>query len=61
MTKDFGIDSVPLPTLGLTPPALTFALSLDRALNGPARPFFGWTSDHMRRENTIFSRSCLRG
>src|SRR5262249_13990785 len=26
-------------------PALTFALSIDRVLNGLTRPFFGWVSD----------------
>src|SRR6516165_7754458 len=54
MAKDFGIDSVPVAILGLTLPALTFALSLDRVLNGLTRPFFGWISDHIGRENTMF-------
>jgi MFS transporter, OFA family, oxalate/formate antiporter len=40
--------------LGLTLPALTFALSIDRVLNGLTRPFFGWVSDHIGRENTMF-------
>jgi OFA family oxalate/formate antiporter-like MFS transporter len=40
--------------LGLTLPALTFALSIDRVLNGFTRPFFGWVSDHIGRENTMF-------
>jgi MFS transporter, OFA family, oxalate/formate antiporter len=35
-------------------PALTFALSIDRILNGLTRPFFGWVSDHIGRENTMF-------
>jgi len=54
MAKDFGIDAVPVVILGLTLPALTFALSLDRVLNGLTRPFFGWISDHIGRENTMF-------
>jgi len=54
MAKDFRIDSVPVTILGLTLPALTFALALDRALNGLTRPFFGWISDHIGRENTMF-------
>jgi hypothetical protein len=61
MAKDFGTDSVPMSTLGLTPSALTFASSLDRARNRLARPFFGWTSGHIRRKTRCFSRSCLRG
>jgi OFA family oxalate/formate antiporter-like MFS transporter len=40
--------------LGLTLPALTFALAIDRILNGVTRPFFGWVSDHIGRENTMF-------
>jgi OFA family oxalate/formate antiporter-like MFS transporter len=54
MAKDFKIDNVPVSILGLTLPALTFALALDRALNGLTRPFFGWVSDHIGRENTMF-------
>jgi OFA family oxalate/formate antiporter-like MFS transporter len=54
MAKDFKIDNVPVTMLGLTLPALTFALALDRALNGLTRPFFGWISDHIGRENTMF-------
>jgi MFS transporter, OFA family, oxalate/formate antiporter len=61
MAKDFGIDSVPVAILGLTLPALTFALSLDRALNGLTRPFFGWVSDHIGRENTMFIAFLLEG
>jgi OFA family oxalate/formate antiporter-like MFS transporter len=40
--------------MGLTLPALTFALAIDRILNGVTRPFFGWVSDHIGRENTMF-------
>jgi OFA family oxalate/formate antiporter-like MFS transporter len=35
-------------------PAVTFALTLDRLLNGVTRPFFGWVSDRIGRENTMF-------
>ena len=61
MAKDFGIDSVPVAILGVTLPTLTFALSLDRALNGLTRPFFGWISDHLGRENTMFLAFLLEG
>jgi len=54
MAKDFKIDNIPVTILGLTLPALTFALALDRAMNGLTRPFFGWISDHIGRENTMF-------
>jgi len=45
---------VPVSLVGLTLPALTFALSIDRILNGVTRPFFGWVSDNIGRENTMF-------
>ncbi|MBV9685787.1 MAG: oxalate/formate MFS antiporter [Alphaproteobacteria bacterium] len=54
IAKDFNVDTVPVSLLGITLPALTFALSLDRILNGVTRPFFGWVSDKLGRENTMF-------
>ncbi len=54
IAKDFKIADMPVSILGLGLPALTFALSLDRIVNGLTRPFFGWVSDHIGRENTMF-------
>lgn len=54
IAKDFGLHDVPVSLLGLTLPALTFALTIDRVLNGLTRPFFGWVSDRIGRENTMF-------
>ena len=54
IAKDFKIDTIPVSILGLTLPALQFALSIDRVLNGITRPFFGWVSDQIGRENTMF-------
>jgi OFA family oxalate/formate antiporter-like MFS transporter len=54
IAKDFNVDTVPVSLVGITLPALTFALSLDRILNGVTRPFFGWVSDKLGRENTMF-------
>jgi OFA family oxalate/formate antiporter-like MFS transporter len=54
IAKDFHIGDVPVSILGLTLPALTFALSIDRVLNGFTRPFFGWLSDIIGRETTMF-------
>jgi OFA family oxalate/formate antiporter-like MFS transporter len=34
--------------------ALTLAIEIDRILNGLTRPFWGWVSDHIGRENAIF-------
>jgi len=54
IASDFQVAKVPVSLLGLTLPALTFALSIDRVLNGLTRPFFGWVSDNIGRENTMF-------
>lgn len=54
IAKDYGVASTPVTLLGLTLPALTFALSVDRVMNGLTRPFFGWVSDRIGRENTMF-------
>ena len=54
IAKDFKVDGIPVSLVGITLPALTFALTIDRVLNGICRPFFGWVSDHIGRENTMF-------
>jgi MFS transporter, OFA family, oxalate/formate antiporter len=61
IARDFKIDTIPVSILGLTLPALTFALTIDRVLNGLTRPFFGWVSDHIGRENTMFVAFLLEG
>jgi OFA family oxalate/formate antiporter-like MFS transporter len=61
IAKDFKVDNIPVSILGLTLPALTFALSIDRVLNGLTRPFFGWVSDNIGRENTMFIAFLLEG
>jgi OFA family oxalate/formate antiporter-like MFS transporter len=50
---DYGIADVRLSIAGLVLPALTLAISLDRVLDGFGRPFFGWVSDTIGRENTM--------
>jgi OFA family oxalate/formate antiporter-like MFS transporter len=54
IAKDFHLDTIPVTLIGITLPALTFALTIDRVLNGLTRPFFGWVSDFIGRENTMF-------
>jgi len=54
MANDYKVAKIPVSLLGITLPALAFALSLDRIMNGITRPFFGWVSDHIGRENTMF-------
>ena len=61
IAKDFKVADVPVSIAGLTLPALTFALSIDRVLNGITRPFFGWVSDHFGRERTMFVAFLLEG
>jgi OFA family oxalate/formate antiporter-like MFS transporter len=61
IAKDFKVDSIPVSLLGLTLPALTFALTIDRVLNGVCRPFFGWVSDNIGRENTMFIAFLIEG
>ena len=41
--------------------ALPLSLTLSRATNGLTRPFFGWVSDHIGRENTMFIAFALEG
>jgi OFA family oxalate/formate antiporter-like MFS transporter len=54
IAQDFMIGDVPVSIMGLALPALTFALAIDRVLNGLTRPFFGWVSDQIGREKTMF-------
>lgn len=61
IARDYQIADVPVNLLGLTLPALTFALTIDRVLNGVTRPFFGWVSDRIGRENTMFIAFALEG
>jgi OFA family oxalate/formate antiporter-like MFS transporter len=61
MASDYGVAKTPVTLLGITAAALPFALALDRILNGLARPFFGWVSDHLGRENTMFLAFGLEG
>jgi MFS transporter, OFA family, oxalate/formate antiporter len=54
IAHDFKIDKEPVDLLGFQMAALTFAISLDRIFDGFGRPFFGWVSDTIGRENTMF-------
>jgi OFA family oxalate/formate antiporter-like MFS transporter len=56
-TRDFGMADVLV--FGL--PVLPLALSLDRITNGLTRPFFGWVSDRIGRENTMVIAFALEG
>ncbi|HTH45598.1 MAG TPA: oxalate/formate MFS antiporter [Oxalicibacterium sp.] len=53
IAKDFKVAGVNFNIFGMMLPALTFALAIDRVLNGLTRPFFGWVSDQIGREATM--------
>jgi OFA family oxalate/formate antiporter-like MFS transporter len=61
IAADLKIDGVPVALFGLTMTAVTFAATLDRILNGLTRPFFGWISDKIGRENTMFIAFGMEG
>jgi OFA family oxalate/formate antiporter-like MFS transporter len=54
IAHDFKIASVPVSLFGFQMAALTFAISLDRIFDGFGRPFFGFVSDNIGREHTMF-------
>lgn len=51
MAVSYHVDKI-VVAWGLT--ALVLAIEIDRILNGLTRPFWGWVSDHIGRENAIF-------
>jgi OFA family oxalate/formate antiporter-like MFS transporter len=53
IAKDLKIEKIPVELLGLAMPALVFAITLNRVFDGVGRPFFGWVSDQIGRENTM--------
>jgi len=57
IAKDYKVADVPV----LWTTALLLALFLDRILNGLTRPFFGWVSDKIGREQTMFIAFLLEG
>jgi MFS transporter, OFA family, oxalate/formate antiporter len=54
IAHDFKIANTPVSLAGFQMAALTFAISLDRIFDGFGRPFFGWVSDNIGREHTMF-------
>jgi OFA family oxalate/formate antiporter-like MFS transporter len=61
IAADWKIDNVPVTLIGLTMTAITFSATIDRILNGLTRPFFGWISDMIGRENTMFIAFAMEG
>jgi MFS transporter, OFA family, oxalate/formate antiporter len=54
IANDFKIANEPVSLIGFQMSALTFAISLDRIFDGFGRPLFGFISDNIGRENTMF-------
>ena len=61
MAQDLGVRDIHVNAYFFTMAALPFALMLDRVMNGISRPLFGWTSDHIGRELTMFLAFSLEG
>jgi OFA family oxalate/formate antiporter-like MFS transporter len=61
IAKDFGVADLKVNVLGAALLALPFTLSMNRILNGVSRPFFGWVSDRIGREETMFLAFAIDG
>jgi OFA family oxalate/formate antiporter-like MFS transporter len=53
IAKDFNLANQDVTIVFVTATTLSAALVIDNILNGLARPFFGWISDIIGRENTM--------
>ncbi len=53
IARDFGLADQSVNVFFVTATTLSAALVIDNILNGLARPFFGWVSDLIGRENTM--------
>jgi len=58
IAKDLGLTKV---TMMFGASVLSVALVVDSVMNGAARPFFGWVSDHIGREHTMMIAFTLGG
>jgi OFA family oxalate/formate antiporter-like MFS transporter len=61
MAADLGVAGSQVSIAGITLLALPFALSMNRVFNGISRPFFGWMSDQLGRERTLFIAFIIEG
>jgi len=53
IARDFGVDKQTVTLLGFSLPLLTMAVSIDNLANGLTRPFAGYLSDRIGRENAM--------
>jgi oxalate/formate antiporter len=61
IAQDLGVKDFQVNLYFVTMAALPFALMLDRIMNGISRPLFGWISDHIGREKTMFIAFTIEG
>lgn len=61
IAEDLGVKKVEVNLYFFAMAALPFALMLDRILNGISRPLFGWISDYIGREKTMFFAFAMEG
>lgn len=61
IARDFGVDKQMVTLLGLSMPLLAMAVSIDNLANGLTRPFAGFLSDKIGRENTMLLMFCADG
>ncbi|HKD48288.1 MAG TPA: oxalate/formate MFS antiporter [Rhizomicrobium sp.] len=54
IAADYGVAKTPLNVFGIAGTVLTVGLVIDNVLNGLGRPLFGWISDKIGREETMF-------
>ena len=53
IARDFGVDKRVVTLLGVSLPLLTMTVSIDNIANGLTRPFSGYLSDRIGRENAM--------
>lgn len=61
IAQDLGVKDFEVNLYFFALAALPFALLLDRILNGVSRPLFGWISDRIGREKTMFIAFTMEG
>ena len=61
IAQDLGVKNFEVNLYFFAMAALPFALMLDRIMNGISRPLFGWVSDRIGREKTMFVAFTLEG
>jgi OFA family oxalate/formate antiporter-like MFS transporter len=61
MARHFGVAEMPVLLVWVSSAALPLAIELDRVVGGLTRPVFGWISDRIGREITIFLAFAIDG